>query len=119
MLEIYQRQHGKWMLISRQETGIPFSSRPAAPAHPELYDDYVGNYPVGPQLVINVTRSGDKLFEQWPGDDSPSELLPLSENWYFVRYDAGMIEFVRDQNGKVIAHRYRDVAGDIIATRIR
>ena len=84
MLEIYQRQHGKWMLISRQETGIPFSSRPAAPAHPELYDDYVGNYPVGPQLVINVTRSGDKLFEQWPGDDSPSELLPLSENWYFV-----------------------------------
>jgi len=119
MLDIYQRQHGKWLLISQQETGIPFSIRPAAPAHPELYDDYVGNYRVGPRLVINVTRSGDKLFEEWPGDDSPSELLPLSENLYFVRDDAGTIEFIRDRNGTVTAHRYRDTAGDIIATRIR
>jgi hypothetical protein len=68
---------------------------------------------------LPLTRSGDKLFEQWPGDDSPLELLPLSENWYFVRDDAGTIEFVRDKSGTVIAHRYRNVAGDIIATRMR
>ena len=119
LTDVYQRQRGKWVLISRQETDIPYSLTQAAPAHPELYDDYVGNYRVGPQLVINVTRSGDKLFEEWPGDKSPSELLPLSENWYFVRNDGGTIEFVRDPNGTVISHRYRDVAGDIIATRIR
>jgi ketosteroid isomerase-like protein len=119
MTEVYQRQRGKWLLISRQETDVPYSLTPAAPAHPELYADYVGDYRVGPQLVINVTRSGDKLFEQWPGDDSPLELLPLSENWYFVRDDAGSIEFVRDKSGTVIAHRYRDVAGDIIGERIR
>ncbi|MGO9946938.1 MAG: DUF4440 domain-containing protein [Steroidobacteraceae bacterium] len=119
MTEIYQRQRGKWLLISRQETDIPYSLTQAARARPELYGEYVGDYRVGPRLVINVTRSGDKLFEQWPGDDRPLELLPLSENWYFVRDDAGTIEFMRDKSGTVIAHRYRDVAGDIIGERIR
>jgi hypothetical protein len=68
---------------------------------------------------LNVTRSGDKLLKRWPGDDAPTELLPLSENWYFFPNDAGTYEFLRNQSGKVTAQRYRDVAGDIIAWRIR
>lgn len=119
IMEIYERQNGKWLLISRQETVIPYSAIPLVPAHPELYGDYVGEYKVGPNFVITVTKTNDKLFEQWTGEDAATELFPLSESWFFTPNQWGSYEFVRDRGGKVIAHRYRDPAGEIWAEKIR
>lgn len=118
LTEVYRRLRGRWKLIARQETGIPNSATPVGTAHPEGYDDYVGVYRVGPAFCIKVTRDGDKLFEQWPGEDSPTELLPLADSWFFSIGQAGAYEFVRDSRGAVITHRYRDSAGDILGTKI-
>jgi ketosteroid isomerase-like protein len=115
--ELYQRQKGKWLIISKQETVIACSATPVAPAHPELYAEYAGEYQVGPNFLIHVTHVGDKLFESWPGDDQPEELLPLTESSFFAR-SGGLYEFVRDSSGKVITYRYRDPAGDVVAKKI-
>lgn len=116
--EVYQRRGDHWLGLSKQETDIPYSAVTPAAAHPERYADLAGRYRVGVDFVITVTQSGGKLYEQWAGETEPVELLPLDDSCFYSVGQGQTYEFVRDAAGKVLAHRIRDGAGELLALRL-
>ena len=80
----------------------PDDKKPAAPAgkpDPKTFDDYVGEYQL-PQFNLVLSREGDKLFGQPPGD-SKEELQPQDDGSFLVTNVNAKVTFVRDDKGKV------------------
>ena len=77
--------------------------KPAAPAQgkvdPKTYDDFVGEYQLEPCSLV-ITREGDKLFGQPPGD-SKEELKPEDDGSFTVTNVNAKVRFNRDDKGKV------------------
>jgi CubicO group peptidase (beta-lactamase class C family) len=67
----------------------------------KIYDAYVGRYQLDTDLVLDVTKEGNRLTGQVDG--RRFELLPETETKFFVRdYDAQiMFTFVKDEKGQV------------------
>ena len=72
-----------------------------AKVDPAIFDDHVGQYQLTPELVITVTREGEKLMGQVTGQAKKMEMLPESETVFFVKGESGRTIFVRDDKGKV------------------
>ena len=84
------------------DAGKPDDKKPAAPAgkpDPKTFDDYVGEYQL-PQFNLVLSREGDKLFGQPPGD-SKEELQPQDDGSFLVTNVNAKVTFVRDDKGKV------------------
>jgi len=64
------------------------------------YDAYVGQYQVSPQLVLSITKEGEKLFCQATGQ-ARLELHPRSPTEFFLREVEASITFIRDSRGRV------------------
>jgi hypothetical protein len=65
------------------------------------YDDYLGDYQMGPYLVVSVTREGNQMFAQ-AGDQPFMELAPESDFKFVVKNISGIgISFVKDGAGVV------------------
>ncbi len=68
----------------------------------QTFDLYAGTYefPEAGGLVLTVSRSGDKLYGNTPGEP-PQELLPLSATRFFVPagYDFYQMDFISDPAG--------------------
>jgi CubicO group peptidase (beta-lactamase class C family) len=75
--------------------------RASVPQDPRIYDSYVGNYQLDSDLVMRVTREGNRLIAE--ADGRKFELLPETDTKFFVReYDAQiMFTFVKDEQGQV------------------
>jgi len=72
---------------------------------PAILARYAGRYrfqsTVATNIIITVTRSGDRLFAR--GSDGPrkAELFPQSEDRFFILEDAISVTFARDATGAV------------------
>ena len=66
---------------------------------PVILDSYVGEFQVGPNLMITITKEGNKLFAQVIGQ-SKIELHAESTAKFFVKEAPIQIEFVTDASGK-------------------
>ncbi|MBS1788973.1 MAG: serine hydrolase [Acidobacteria bacterium] len=64
-----------------------------AKVDPTVLDRYVGEYELMPNLILTVTREGDKLMGQ-PTGQSKRELLPESATIFNIPQVAAQIEFV-------------------------
>ena len=77
---------------------------PAAPeavrANPALYDAYVGEYELGPNFILTITRDGDRLITQATGQQK-IEIFPLSDTEFFPKVMEARITFVKGPDGKV------------------
>ena len=74
---------------------------------PKVYDAYVGRYRVTPDLVLTVTRDGDRLFAE-PTDQPKLEILPESETEFFLKVADVTLTFVKDDKGMathVVVHQ--------------
>ena len=67
---------------------------------PKTYDDFVGEYQLEPFSLL-ITREGDKLFGQPPGD-SKEELQPQDDGSFLVTNVNAKVKFIRDDKGKVV-----------------
>jgi len=83
--------------------------RVVAKIDPSIYDAYVGEYEVAPGLILTVTKEGDKLFSQSPGQPR-SEMLPESDTTFFLRDIDAQFTFVREggQTVRVVIRRGRE-----------
>ena len=110
---------GRWMLIAHQETAIPNARRVPAAVNPASFDAYAGEYQFLPNYVVKVKREGDKLMDQWPGDASFSENVPVDESTLVVRGEPGEVIYVKGANGKVDHMIWRTVSGDLTAKKTK
>lgn len=75
------------------------AEKQAVTVDPAVLDNYVGEYEVGPNLVIAITREGNRLFAQVIGQQK-IELHADSQTKFFVKEAPIQIEFVVDSPGK-------------------
>lgn len=80
-------------------------SEPASHIDTSLYDDYVGRYDYI-QVIFTVTREGDRLFVQGPGQ-SKYEISPRSDTEFYWKAQDAQIKFVRNEENQVthLIHR--------------
>jgi ketosteroid isomerase-like protein len=105
--DVYVKKDGAWRVVASHLTSVKTPPPPPAPASAEpkpafdtkAYDDYQGEYEL-PIFTLVITREGDKLFAQPPGD-SKEELIPESETQFSVTNVNAKVRFVRDDTGRV------------------
>lgn len=83
---------------AKQDEKKPTTTAPGK-VDPKTYDDFVGEYQLEPFNLI-ITREGDKLFGQPPGD-SKEELKPEDDGSFTVTNVNAKVRFNRDDKGKV------------------
>ena len=71
---------------------------------PKVFDTYVGEYEVGPGVVLRVFREGDKFLTQATGQ-GVFEIFPESETVFYPRAFVAKLTFVKDADGKVTGIR--------------
>ena len=88
---------------------------------PALLDNYTGRYQMAPNVILEVTRDGSRLFAQTLAQaiSGPKfELFAEGEKNFFAKVGDNQITFVANPDGRaasVILHR---VGGDIPAVRV-
>jgi ketosteroid isomerase-like protein len=102
-LDIYERRSGKWILISRAIVPLPYPNRAPAIVDSSVYGSYVGVYDFGDNFLVTVKTEGDKLLIFNSEDKTPQRLLPFSNISFYLDKSSGVLTFVRDTKGKVLA----------------
>lgn len=94
---------------------------PSAPVavkvDPKLYDHYAGQYELGPNSLLTISKNGDRLMAQAAGQPK-LELLPSSETKFFVKEIDLQMTFVKDAQGQ-ITHLILHQGGDRQAKKIK
>jgi CubicO group peptidase (beta-lactamase class C family) len=65
-----------------------------------ILDTYVGKYELQIGRLLVLTREGDKLMGEFPGDEKV-ELIPESESRFFVKEAGGSLTFERNKEGRI------------------
>ena len=78
-----------------------------------FYDAYVGEYDYGNDVILTVTKEDDRLFAQLVGQEK-YDIFPKLETEFFWKVVDAQIDFVKDEQGKVIKAIHRQVGIDII-----
>lgn len=92
-------------------------TRTAIKLDPKVYDAYVGEYQLTPEMTFIVSKVGDKLMGA-PKGQPQVELFPESETKFFVLVVDAQISFVKDDNGAV-THLILHQGGDQKAKKIK
>jgi CubicO group peptidase (beta-lactamase class C family) len=85
---------------------------------PATYDSYVGRYALATNLVLTVTREGDRLMIQGTGQ-AKIEILPESETQFFINGSDAMINFMKISNGSVTQLILQQGGSEMSAGRIK
>ncbi len=85
---------------------------------PKIYDAYVGQYELGPGLIITITKENGKLMGEATGQPK-FELFPESETAFFLNVGNIQITFIRDEKGNASGLILRQNAKDLTAKRIK
>jgi hypothetical protein len=64
------------------------------------FDAYVGDYQVNARMTLTITKEGDKLFAQFPGQERHA-LEPVSETQFTIPDVKSNITFEKDAAGVV------------------
>ncbi|GAH67491.1 unnamed protein product [marine sediment metagenome] len=83
-----------------------------------FYDTYVGEYDYGNDVILTVTKEDDRLFAQLVGQEK-YEIFPKSETEFFWKVVDAQIDFVKDEQGKVIKAIHRQDGREIEAPKIK
>ena len=83
------------------ESRLPlFKDRKAIKLNGKLLDAYVGDYQLQPNVVLTLTRRGDRLFGRRTGGDQV-EIFAESETEFFLKVADAQFTFVKDSAGRI------------------
>lgn len=97
--DIFVKRKGRWQVVARHYSRIPNELKVIS-LDSKIYDAYVGQYEIAPNVIFTVTKEGDKLMSQTTGQPK-MELLPESEIEFFIKGFTAQFVFVRDETGQV------------------
>lgn len=92
--------------------------RMAAEVNPRIYDAYVGQYELAPDLIVTVTKENNRLFAQATGQPE-FELYPESETKFFARVANIQVTFVKNEKGEVTQLIVHQEGTDTAAKKIK
>ncbi len=97
----YVRRQGRWQIVAGQLTRLPQERPPTTNvnASPNVLDTYVGQYELAPNLIITITKDGNRLMSEVGG--RKSELTAQSETQFSIPSANIKVTFVKDANGQV------------------
>ena len=113
----YMRRQGRWQIVAGQLTRLPPQERAAVTLNPNVLDAYVGQYELAPNLIITITREGNRLMSEVGG--RRSELTAESETRFVIVGANIQITFVENTQGEVSHILVRDNGREGQARRIR
>jgi len=82
------------------------------------FDAYVGDYQVTPNLVLAISREGDKLFGQLTGQGKLA-VEPVSDTQFTIPEVKANISFEKDAGGKVVGLLLSQGARTVNAKKIK
>ena len=97
--DTFVKRKGRWQVVARHYSRIP-AERSVINLDSNIYDAYVGQYEIAPNVVFEITNEGGKLMSQTTGQPK-MELLPESEIEFFIKGFTAQFVFVRDETGRV------------------
>lgn len=104
----------------------PPKQRTEVAIDPQLLDNYTGRYQVTPNLILEITRDGARLFgqsfAQVNGQDlvlPKFELFAEGEKDFFARVTDSQITFETGPEGRATSLILRKAGRDMLAARIR
>jgi CubicO group peptidase (beta-lactamase class C family) len=77
----------------------PPPERHAIAVGPEVLDRYVGRYQLAPQVFLTITRDGDRLFAQLPGQAN-YEIFPQTPTDFFWKVVDAQVTFAVAADGR-------------------
>lgn len=83
-----------------------------------IYNEYIGEYELAPNLIFTISTAEDKLYAQLTGQDA-FEIFPMSENEYFYKDIVAKITFVKDHSGNVVELILNQYGQDMPAKKIK
>jgi CubicO group peptidase (beta-lactamase class C family) len=118
--EVVFQRNDQGQVISARHTqnGITFTApriQETAVSEQEL-DAFVGKYRYG-LAVMTTTREGNQLYAQLTGQPR-FPIFPVNENTFQWRVVEAQVEFVKDENGKVVTARHTQNGTTFDAARI-
>jgi ketosteroid isomerase-like protein len=97
--DTFIKREGRWQVVARHYSRVP-TERITINVDSKIYDAYVGQYEIPPNVVLDITKEGEKLMSQATGQPK-MELLPESEIEFFIKGFTAQFVFVRDGTGRV------------------
>ena len=97
--DIFLKRNGRWQVVARHYSRIP-TERTVVNLDSKIYDAYIGQYEIAPNVVLDITKEDAKLMSQTTGQPK-MELLPESEIEFFIKGFTAHFVFVRDETGRV------------------
>ncbi len=89
-----------------------------AEVDPAIYDDYVGEYELGPGFILTVRTRDQRIFTEATGQ-SESEIFPTSETEFFLKVVDAQLTFQRDDSGTVTGVILHQGGRDLPAKKIK
>ena len=97
--------------------GLPPQVRKEISVDPKLYDNYIGDYEAT-SVVMTVSRTDDRLFMQFPGQQK-IQIFPENVRDYFFKTSDTQITFVTDRNGRATELIMHEGGTDLYAKRTK
>jgi hypothetical protein len=98
--------------------GLAAAERTAVPIDPKILDAYTGVYELRPDIVLTITREGDRLWLQATAQ-SRAEIFAASETVFFTKVADLELVFVKDASGAVTRVILHQGGADTEAKKIR
>ncbi|MBU5427598.1 serine hydrolase [Tissierella pigra] len=84
----------------------------------DLYDKYIGEYELAPEVICTITREGNRIFAQLTGQEK-FEIFPCTEDDFFYKIVDAKITFVKDDGGNVTNLVLHQMGQEISAIKIK
>ena len=97
--DTFIKRGARWQVVARHYSRVP-TERTSINVDSKIYDDYLGQYEIASNVLLDITKEGEKLMSQTTGQ-AKLELLPESEIEFFIKGFTAQFVFVRDSAGKV------------------
>ncbi|MDR7856761.1 serine hydrolase [Tissierella sp.] len=84
----------------------------------DLYNKYVGEYELAPQVIYTITREENRIFAQLTGQEK-FEIFPTSETEFFYKVVDAKIKFIKDVEGNVTSLILYQSGMEMPATKVK
>lgn len=103
--QVLRRINGKWQIAAgfRSANKKKVEDPPIVKLDAKTLNEYVGQYQISPDLILNIESDGEKLVGYYNGEkDKKDAMYPMGKDMFFFKSNSDTrLYFVRDADGKI------------------